>query len=435
MNQQLDELIFKHLSLRWLTALIFVVSYLICAFSLLNKPLNSSLFQGAEVSHVALSLARDGTFANPFYWIPTGPTAHTAPAYVVLYALVARLFGGDLVGARVLWGLNLGFIALQLALLPTLSAELGLGVAPGAVAGILGAIVQPYRVDPDMEALFTGAALVVLCVTTLKCFKTASRPWRFALLGLLWGVAILANPECVLLMFILSHIAAMNASPEILSRSRRFVLVVFAGAALACLPWFIRNFQVFHTIVFVRDNFGIELYTSNNACAEPAAVENLKSGCHWLSHPYGNRSITMEVAQKGEIRFNHEMLRRALAWIWSNPRAFAWLTARRFGLFWFPRDDGYRYSIPIGILTLLSFAALLWMNRENRAAASLFALTLLVYPLVHYLVQVEARYRYPIFWATLLPAAYAILKIIPRPRKAGVAESSADNETQELLPV
>jgi hypothetical protein len=272
-------------------------------------------------------------------------------------------------------------------------------------------------------------------VKTLRRFKTAGEPWRFLPLGLLWGVAILSNPECVLLLFIWPHIAAMDYSPEIVSRSRRVMLMVVAGAALACLPWFIRNFQVFHTVVFVRDNFGLELYTSNNACAAPTATENLMSGCHWLSHPYGNRSITMEVAQKGEIRFNHEMLSRAFAWISSNPRAFLWLTARRFGLFWFPRDGGYRYSIPIGILTLLSFAGLFWMYRENRAAASLFASTLLVYPLIHYLVQFEARYRYPIFWATLLPAAYAILKMIPWPRKEGVASSSPDKKAQELMPV
>ena len=432
MNRERLSQIAKHFSLRRLDVLIFAVSYLIYAFSPQGKLSDSGLFQGAEISRVAFNLARDGNFANPFYWVPTGPTAHTAPAYVFLYAFVARLFGQDLAGARVLWGLNLGFLALQFALLPALSAELGLGIAPGAVAAILGAIVQPYRVDIGWEALFTGALLVLLFVKTLKCFKAPGQPWKFLPLGLLWGIAILTNPECILLMFLWPHVAAMEHPPEMLSRARRLMLLVVGGAALACLPWLIRNYEQFHAIVFVRDNFGTELYISNNACAEPTAIKNLMSGCHWLSHPYGNRSIALDVAQRGEIRFNHDMLRRALAWIWSNPRQFAWLTARRFVTFWFPQDGGYRYSIPLGILTLLAFAGLNWMRQEHRAAAMLFDSTLLVYPLVHYLVQIEARYRYPILWATLLPAAYAIVRIVRWQRKTSVAEPGTAKEEREL---
>jgi hypothetical protein len=164
-------------------------------------------------------------------------------------------------------------------------------------------------------------------------------------------------------------------------------------------------------------------------------LENLLSGCHVLTHPNGNPYIAAEVAEKGEVHFNQEMLRRALSWISSNPRAFASLTVRRFLRFWFPYLGSYRYSIPMGILTVLSFAGLFWMYRERRNAALFLASTLLVYPLVHYLVQFEARYRYPIFWATLLPAAYLIVRITTLFRKARVAPSSAEKKEQELLPV
>jgi hypothetical protein len=164
-------------------------------------------------------------------------------------------------------------------------------------------------------------------------------------------------------------------------------------------------------------------------------LQNLLSGCHVLTHPNGNPYIAAEVAENGEIPFNREMLHRALSWISSNPRAFAWLTARRMLRFWFPYLGSYRYSIPMGILTALSFAGLIWMYRERRIAALLLASTLLVYPLVHYLVQFEARYRYPIFWATLVPAAYAIMKIISWRRKSDATNPSAAKEESELMPV
>ena len=119
---------------------------------------------------------------------------------------------------------------------------------------------------------------------------------------------------------------------------------------------------------------------------------------------------------KGEVRFNQERLQQALNWISSNPRAFASLTGRRFVKFWFPYLASLRYAIPTGILTIFSFAGLAMLFRSssqnNRRAAWMLASTLLLYPLVHYFVQFEARYRYPIFWATFLPAAYAMLEFI-----------------------
>jgi hypothetical protein len=418
------------LSLGRITVLIFAASSLIYAVSPRGKPESNDLLHGGEIMLVSLNVDRDGSFANPYYWIHTGPTAHTAPAYVLLHAFVANTFGVGLEGSRALWALNIGFLSLQLALLPALAVELGLGIGAGILAAVLALVTQPYRVLPEWEALCTGALLVVLLVATLRRFKTPGESWKFLTLGLLWGVALLTNPECVLLMFLWSCITAIGNSRETRARAWRGVAWVVAGAALVCLPWTIRNYERFHSVFFVRDNFGIELYTSNNPCAQSGAYENLMSGCHWLTHPYGNRAIETEVLEKGEIRFNHEMLRRALSWIRSNPSLFAQLTARRLVCFWFPDLGGLRYSIALGILTILSFAGLAWMFRENRFAAWLISSTLLVFPLIHYVVQFEERYRYPIYWATILPAAYVLIKIFQwrrstRPDTIGESEREA----------
>jgi hypothetical protein len=431
-NQSPAGQIGGRLTLPRLTLLIFAAIYLTYAISPQGRPRFFDLTKGAEIPRVALSVAQEGSFAHPFYPLPTGPTAHTAPGYVFLYALIAKVFGIGWTGSMVLWALNVGFVALQLALLPALSDQLGLGVVPGVVAAALGAIVQPYRVLQEWESLFVGALLVVLCLLTMRYFKTPG-DWPHSLLfGLFWSVAVLTNPECVLLLFVWAYIAAMENSPEMRSRARRAMALVVAGAALACLPWLIRNYQQFHTVFFVRDNFGIELFTSNNPCAGPTTLENITSGCHAKTHPNASADLDVEVIEKGEVRFNQEMLHRALSWIGSNPRAFAWLTARRFARFWFPYLGGFRYSIPTALLTVLSSVGLAWMFTEQRIAAWLFASTLLVYPLVHYIVQFEARYRYPIFWATLLPAAYAVTKIVHWPQKEIARNSGAPKEEREM---
>lgn len=138
---------------------------------------------------------------------------------------------------------------------------------------------------------------------------------------------------------------------------------------------------------------------------------------------------------KGEIQFNREQLRQALAWISTNPRAFISLTGRRLLKFWFPYLGSLRYAIPAGILTIVSCAGIAIMFRNNRRAALMLASTLLLYPLVHYVVQFEARYRYPIFWATFLTAAYAVSETVRWLRKAPHPSEGAAKEQDAMVAV
>ncbi len=394
-----------------LTVLLFAACALVYAVSPQGKR-QPDLLQWAEITRVALNVAQRGTFADPFQALPTGPTAHTAPAYVMLFAAVAKLFGTGRVGASVLWALNVGFLALQLALLPVLSGRMGLGVQTGLLAAVLAVLIQPYRILIQWESIFTGALLVVLCILTLDCVQ-AQPDWRHsALVGFVWGLAILANPQCVLLLLVWPYLAAGENWRERWQEATRIMLVMLAGAAVACLPWFIRNYQRFQAVFFIRDNFGLELYVSNNPCAQPTMLANLVSGCHNQTHPNPNPEIAGEIIDNGEVQFNRDRLRQALAWIESNPRAFAWLTAQRFVRYWFPYLASYRYAIPMGIVSVLSLAGLALMRRSHRRAFWMLSSALLVYPLVHYIVQFEARYRYPIFWATFVPGAYAVVEVI-----------------------
>ena len=203
----------SNISLTRLTIIIFIASFLIYAVSPQGRPLFLDLTHGAEITRVALTLVKQGDFAHPFFALPTGPTAHTAPGTCFCTRLWRSCLGSARWARRCFWALNLGFLALQLALLPMLSSRLGLGVGPGVLAAAFGMIIQPYRVMLEWEALFTGALMVVLCLLTLAHFR-APRDWgHSALLGFLWGVAMLTNPECVLLLFAWPHIAAMENSP------------------------------------------------------------------------------------------------------------------------------------------------------------------------------------------------------------------------------
>ena len=149
----------------------------------------------------------------------------------------------------------------------------------------------------------------------------------------------------------------------------------------------------------------------------------------------------MEKHQRALPRIAHRLYQYAsepggsIAWIASHPGAFAELTAQRGVRFWFPYLGGYRYAIPMGALTVISVIGLALIYRENRIAAFLFAATLFAYPLIHYPVQFEARCRYPIFWATRIPAAYALTRVVQRSRATSGDQEKSSNTRDELVRV
>src|ERR1700687_4805168 len=126
----------RSLSATHLAIIIFGLSFLIYAFSPQGSPTTYDLAQAGEVARVSVSVAQRGAFGDPYSSLPTGFTAHVAPGYVFVYATVAKLFGVGRAGAITLWSLNVGFLALQFALLPVLSDRLWLGVPPGFFAAL-----------------------------------------------------------------------------------------------------------------------------------------------------------------------------------------------------------------------------------------------------------------------------------------------------------
>jgi hypothetical protein len=187
---------------------------------------------------------------------------------------------------------------------------------------------------------------------------------------------------------------------------------------LGLSPWFVRNYFVFHRIVPLRSNFGLELQISNNDCATAIAAVNVRTGCFARYHPYPNEKEALLVRELGEIRYNDLKLRHALTWIRNHPRRFLTLTVERMLRFWFPSRNtspivdltvpGHRRrTILIYLATLLSLpgAVSLWKDRSHPGFA--LVLWLAIFPCVYYLHNIDVRYRIPIFWVTFLAAAHA----------------------------
>src|ERR1700737_1437042 len=134
----------------------------------------------------------------------------------------------------------------------------------------------------------------------------------------------------------------------------------------------------------------------------------------------------------GEYQFNQMQLHQALVWIAGHPKRFASLTAQRFFLFWFPvkglapfrRDPSF-----VWVPTLFSIYGLVRLWSRNPQVACVLGGTLLVYPLIYYIVQFEPRYRDPILWVSLLLAGYGLTELLKYTAFFGELRSAQRSES------
>ena len=407
----------SRVSLSSISLLIFCAAFLSYAYTTRGVLDWMGIPSGSETLQVARTLATTGRYADPFGSIQahSGYTAHLAPVYPAILALIFRGIGYGLASLTVLWAANLVFRALQLALLPVLSSQLGLGTLPGVIAAVLGILFPQYTVDFVWESLLTGIELVLLCLLTHQILNVRHTWLRVSLLGMLSGVAILTNPVTVLVLAAWALAASLSSPPGERRAMIKVYAIIIAIAAVVCAPWIVRNKIRLGGFFLIRDNMGLELSVSNNDCAAATLRDNLESGCQRIVHPSRNFELTKQIATVGEYQFNQMQLRQALDWIAEHPKHFALLTAQRFVLFWFPVKGlapFRRFPAVVWATTLISFFGFFHLWNHKRQVAWFLGGTLLVYPLIYYTVQFEPRYRDPITWISLLLAGYGLTELL-----------------------
>ena len=395
--------------LRHVCVIVFALSFFALALHPEARLVDTNIPGGAETVRVARSLAEYGTFANPFAAGNTGPTAHVAPIYPFLYALFLKVFGDGYPCLLILWGLTLAVLASQMALLPWLSSQVGLGVAPGLAAAVLGVISIHAAIDTRWEGFFAGLLLMAVGILTVHS-STWATVRGAAFLGIIWGIAVLTNPVAVLLLVAWPLVIIARSSDR--RGSLRSLAILFGVAMLVVAPWIARNYARFGAFIFVRDNFGLEFALGNNPCASATLAQNIASGCHHLNHPNSNTEVAKLVSSMGEYAFDQAKLQESLNWIRENKSAFASLTIQRVRQVWFPTLER-RWEMPIvWCITPLAFVGLARLWRWRRSVALLLGITWVLYPAVYYLVAADPRYLYPIYWTILLPAGFALTNFL-----------------------
>jgi hypothetical protein len=153
---------------------------------------------------------------------------------------------------------------------------------------------------------------------------------------------------------------------------------------------------VFHKLVPLRANFGVELYLGNGPGATGLLME--------YDHPFQAPDQLRLYQQMGEIAYSQWRGKLAKQVIAADPAHFAVLSLKRAYYFWFsvphPGDEGflneYGRNFNYQFTSLCGLFGLALALRRRIPAAGLFAWAFLLLPLTYYFVTVHARFRHPL---------------------------------------
>jgi hypothetical protein len=366
--------------------------------------------QRDEVVRTALSFAQNGYLGNPFA-VPTGVSAHVAPAYATILGLFFRWAPSEeaaIFCARILACL---VVSLQIGALPNVARRLGLRREHGVVASLLWLppIFPWLETSGNWEAPFISAAMMLcLALTIPVSLGDDATPTRGLLHGVAWGLSMLVAPT------LLQPFVAVLALSVLLAGGRRsdvarYAVSAVVAAALVLAPWAVRNGREFGGFVFVRGNLGLELAVSNNDRARINLEDNQMRGGGMESHPMADPAQAERLRRIGEREYNKERMSEALAWIRDHPSAFASLTISRALRFWAPASRRTYQTLLCGFVAVGALLGLARLFRGDRRQALLLLGALLSYAAIYALVQSDIRYVYPVLWLELLLTVSLVL--------------------------
>jgi len=376
-------------------ALFLRVGWIVAGHTYKFKSLQENFGFGWEMGRIGAAIASGHGFSNPFV-APTGPTAWEPPLYPYLTAGVFHVFGiYTRTSAFVLLSINSIFSALTcvpifLVARRTFSEKVAVGSAwTWALLPYVMYWCTRWVWETSLSALLL--AVIFWLALTMED-RNGLMPWLE--FGLLWGIAALNS--AVLLAFLPAsglwawYHRAKRGKPSI------------AGVALAsvvfisCItPWTVRNYRTFGKFIFIRDNFGTELYLGNRRDADGTWP--------WYLHPSQEAYAMRQYTTMGELAYIGMCKRRALDYIQADYGRFATLCLKRFVYYWNgpPKESNiwwlgeFRNSLFLASSVLMFWGLGRALRRRKPGAWLLFWLILL-FPAIYYVVFPGPRYRHPI---------------------------------------
>ena len=347
---------------------------------------------------IARSIASGHGFSSPF--AETGTSALLPPVYCYLLAGIFKVFGIE-TKASVLAALSLnGFFSAFTCVPVFLLARKAVGERVAKWAG-WGWVFSPYGVYYGADWAWSTPLVTLELAWLFLCawrLEESSKRRDWLLFGLLGGFSALTEPVVLSVVPLLGLWSVYRRYRRNLSWKSQMVAAAF-GALAIMSPWLIRNYELFHRFIPVRDGFGLELYIGNNGYSERWVNSSL--------HPNHSDEELAEYERVGEIAYMNHKLQQAKAYIGSHPLWFAWMTCRRIVYMWtgyWSFDRAYLKDEPLDppnifVQTTMSVLGLLglWRLFKNRSPSAMrFAIVLVFFPLAYYISHPETYYFRPV---------------------------------------
>jgi Dolichyl-phosphate-mannose-protein mannosyltransferase len=365
---------------------------------------------GYEIGRIARSIAADHQFANP-YWADTGPTALLTPVFPYLVARIFAIFGIYSEGSALAF-LTLNSLLSALTCVPIFFiARKGFGVRTARLSAWAWAFL-PYAVRFSADNMWYHsflALLMSLLFWIALYLESSDRIGAWAGFGTLFGLTALTNPVILAVAPLLGGWCGFRLAQQSKGWARPFMAAVLA-MAVTVAPWLIRNYRTFHSAVFFKDGFWLEV-----------CVGNLGNDLHWWNgqvHPAGNPAEVAELQRLGELGYMAEKREMALGFIKAHPGIFLVRSIRRVVFIWtgfWSFDRQYLREEPLdpenivclSSFTFLSLAGLYKVLRKVPQIGMPYLLVLLFFPDVYYVTHPDSGFRHPMDPLLIVLASYA----------------------------
>ena len=226
----------------------------------------SSLRAPAELSenlNAGLTFARYGDLGDQFS-LPTGLTAHIAPAYKAMVALVRLLTPSDAICLRALSFILAVVSSCNIAALVPVARALGLPRGSGLVAAMIWVLpcFAWIEFSAEHETPLTVAALLALVtLVTRTVAQPAPAVGSAVRLGLVAGAAAYCTP-IALPVAVCTFCAGRPWRRWRLPGALKITAIATTLFVIVIAPYTVRNHHALGAWFFMRDDFGIELAMS-----------------------------------------------------------------------------------------------------------------------------------------------------------------------------
>ncbi|MBP2681854.1 MAG: putative O-linked GlcNAc transferase-putative TPR-containing transrane protein [Candidatus Krumholzibacteriota bacterium] len=245
-------------------------------------------------------------------WSMQGEAFFRAPLYPFWLSLVYRVFGHDLLAARIVQAVLGAAASAALAGCGWRIRGRGAALAAGLIASLYGPMIFF-----DGELLISNLLLALVCGSFFFLLGSSTRSHAIAFL--LLGLAGIARP---------------NALSLLPMRRLRPIALMTAAALLPALFVTALNFKAEGSFVFIASQGGVNFYAGNNPAAtgRTLAVDELKeTRGSWADFVAASRRVAERDAGRaldsGEV--SAYWSRKAFAWIRSSPREALAITAKK----------------------------------------------------------------------------------------------------------